>query len=245
MKVLLIGRQVVQYKKIWMTESRAQLAEKLEAKKFQLMKLPVELREAILELLTPAQTVAVSQYDVESDPVAIFPATAQVGDGQLRLETLRIALKTIRFKLRHSNQARRLQGYLKSLNFDAFGNPRTRTGLDVIHSLHLPQFAPWPNYKWMQRPEFYIELMQSCKNLTSVELGIISERRAFESVHKLRSWCKLDSLVGLPSLKRVELKCSKWHYFGQKSEDVLGGFAAWLKSQNTDRDLEVIVAWRL
>jgi hypothetical protein len=229
------------------------LAERLSKgqQRFELMRLPYDVRHLILEHLTNPQNIRVFLRR-SSIPIRL-PEAARAGNIQLRRECLLVALKMCTIEIHSGPGNAALQAWLSMIDLtgiDSF----CETGYDAITSLNFPYFSRFPYRDASITKNNDIGLALACRNLRSLSVDFHSEElfrvlcRHPESEGNVATNCALDirksyQLDGLLDATKLE----KIRFRTGAPEDLLAGLAemvAWLDKGFQERGQKVVIVIR-
>jgi len=226
------------------------LAERLGKgqQRFELMRLPYDVRHLILEHLTNSQNIRVFLRR-SSIPIRL-PEAARAGDIQLRRECLLVALKMCTIEVHSGPGNAALQAWLSTIDLTGIES-FCETGFDAITSLNFPYFSRFPYHYPSITKNNDIGLALACRNLRSLALDFHSEElfsilsRHPESEGNVGTNCALDirksyQLDGLLDAARLE----KIRFRTGAPEYLLAGLTeviAWLHKGLQERGQKVVV----
>lgn len=242
-----IVRQQLQATQEFLAEKSGSTA----GKKFELMRLPYDVRHLVLEHLTPKQNIRVFLRGGEI-PIRL-PVAARARDKQLRRECLLVALKTCTIEIHSGPGNASLRSWLSKVNLNGIDS-FCKTGYDAITSLTFPYFSRFPYGAPGITVNNDVGLALACKNLREMSMNFHSEelfRIACEHPKgeadfvaacalDIRKCYQLDGLLGASKLERIYFDAGGY-------EELLLGLkevAAWFKTSFLERGQKVIIEFR-
>lgn len=217
-------------------------------KKFELMRLPYDVRHLVLEHLIRSQRLRVFLRNCKS-PIPL-PEAARAGNVQLRRECLLVTLKLCTVEIHSGWGNAALQAWLSKIDLTGI-DTFCKTGYDAITTLDFPYFSRFPYGAPGITNNNDVELALACKNLRSLSMDFQPEElysmdcrhcgKIFHFAAKcaldIRESYQLDGLLGASKLERL--------YFD------VGGYASlflgltevadWFKKGFQERGQKVIV----
>ena len=217
-------------------------------KKFELMRLPYDLRHLVLEHLTPKQNIRVFLRNSRI-PIRL-PEAAHAGDKKLRRECLLVALNMCTIEIHSGPGNASLRNWLSKIDLTGIES-FCETGFDAITSLTFPYFSRFPYGSPGITANNDVGLALACRNLRSMSMNfhseelfrIASRHRAREAgfvtacALDIRTCYQLDGLLGASKLERVSFVA------GGSKELLLGleEVAAWFKKGFQERGQKVLI----
>lgn len=219
--------------------------------KFELMRLPYDVRHLVLEYLVTSQRIRVFLRGGEI-PIRL-PEAARAGNVQLRRECLLVALKSCTIEIHSGPGNAALRTWLSKIDLtgiDSF----CQTGYDAITSLDFPYFSRFPYGIPGITINNDVGLALACKNLRSLSMNFHSEELsrigcrnwgdkvdfAARCALDIRQSYQLDGLLGASKLERLCFDVGGYESLSLGLTEVV----AWFEKRFQERGQKVIVEFR-
>ncbi|KAK5686058.1 hypothetical protein LTS10_002172 [Elasticomyces elasticus] len=205
----------------------------LRQQPFNMMGLPVELRLRILGYLLEQPKLDVYTRGRLGPPEGMkFPKIAYTTK-TLRAQYLLVAIENTTFRVHNGPGNAHFQEWLASTDLSIVSHHH-KTGFGAVKPLEFPYFSRYPHQTLAPDvPNSDVKLMGMCKNLEAVRFNWVGSTlfdqatQGGKSVAQLRSEYRLDGMLGLSSLKRVQIERYAPAAF---ADEVLESLAEWLRN---------------
>ncbi|KAK4898160.1 hypothetical protein LTR27_004167 [Elasticomyces elasticus] len=150
----------------------------------------------------------------------------------LRAQYLLVAIENTTFCVHNGPGNAHFQAWLTSTDLSIVSHHH-KTGFDAVKSLEFPYFSRFPHQALgPDVPNSDVKLMLRCKNLEAVRMNWVGSTlfdqatQDGKSVAQLRTEYRLDGMLGLNNLKRLQLERYAPAAF---ADEVLENLAEWFR----------------
>ncbi|KAK3620379.1 hypothetical protein LTR56_014964 [Elasticomyces elasticus] len=205
----------------------------LRSQPFNLMGLPAELRLRILSYLVEANILDVYTRGRLGPPQGMKLPNIVYATKILRAQYLLVAIANTTFRVHNGPGNTHFQEWLTDTDLTDVSHHH-KDGFDAVKALEFPYFSRFPHQALAPDvPNSDVKLMLRCKNLESVRMNWVGSTlfdqatQGGKSVAQLRTEYRLDGMLGLHTLKRLQLERYAPATF---ADEVLENLAEWFRS---------------
>ena len=229
-----------------MTENQAEHRAWQKKALFEIMRLPTEVREYLLDCIVEPTAIRAFPGKYGKTPTGLaFPNMARAGEKKLRLKSVLVAIKRATFEVHSKESNEQFQAWLKSLDFRSIRNkPEMANGYGAVQTLSFPYFCFFTHETLdADAPNNDILLMRNCTNLRTVTLTWYTRALrdhgtgTVKTVPRLVQQYRLEGMLEFGSLGKLYLKVPAIEPYDQ----LIGGLAAWFRVEHASRGRKVDV----